>query len=59
MLVIREKGKIRENERLAFHLLSGIILTKLYVFALFLGNATDIFLMYEGYEAFLLHLGSQ
>jgi len=48
MLVIREKGKIRENERLAFHLLSGIILTKLYVFALFLGNATDIFLMYEG-----------
>lgn len=32
---------------LAFYLLSGIIFTKVYVFALFLGNATDIFLMYE------------
>ena len=33
--------------RLAFFLLSGIIFTKVYVFALFLGKATDIFLMYE------------
>lgn len=52
MLVIREKGKTHENETCVSSF-KWHHLTKVYVFAHFLGNATDFFLCIKGGDELL------